>query len=79
MVNLLPCPGSDCAVMACPNLSAADLHRYRPIPVDFLSCLPLYPVYPFSKIRGRSSGAMPIPVSDTVSRFFLSTSMVTVP
>src|SRR5699024_4965562 len=37
--------------------------RYRPIPVDPFSSLPLYPVNPFSNIRGRSSLRMPFPVS----------------
>ena len=43
-INLLPFPGSDCASSLCPSLSAAVLHRYSPIPVDFLSRRPLYPV-----------------------------------
>ena len=45
------------------SLSVTVLQRYRPIPVDFLSSLPLYPVNPFSNTRGRSSAQIPIPVS----------------
>ena len=33
------------------------------MPLAFISIRPTLPVYPFSKIRGKSSGAMPIPVS----------------
>ena len=46
------------------------LQRYSPMPVAFLSLLPLYPVKPFSKIRGRSSFAIPMPVSSMQRIFF---------
>ena len=43
------------------------LERYRPIPEDLVSVLPLYPVNPFSKILGRSSALIPAPVSSITS------------
>ena len=44
-----------------------------------MSARPLYPVNPFSNIRGTSSGAMPIPVSAISSSFSGVTVMVTLP
>ena len=44
--------------------AAAFPARYSPSPLEVRSRRPFSPVYPFSKIRGRSSGAMPMPVSE---------------
>ena len=74
-----PFPTSDVTESETDIFFAACWHRYSPKPVDFLSALPLYPVKPFSKMRGKSSGAMPMPVSATCKTFSGVTEMVTLP
>ena len=61
----VPSPIQDSARILCPRRSQMRLHKYSPIPLAFFCSLPLQPVYPFSKILGKSSGAIPIPVSRT--------------
>lgn len=53
------------AVSPIPSLSQSRLQRYNPMPVEFFPIRPFCPVKPFSKIRDKSSGGMPIPLSLT--------------
>ena len=62
-VNVVPCPSLLSTVMGMCSSSAARRVRYSPSPLALRSSRPFCPVYPFSKMRGRSSGAMPMPVS----------------
>ena len=38
---------TDSISISCPNSKQSDLHKYRPIPVEALYVLPLYPVNDF--------------------------------
>lgn len=50
--------------MDIPSLLHSFLHRYKPIPVDFLfASLPFVPVKPFSNTRVISPFFIPIPLS----------------
>ena len=64
--------------MVWPRLRQIRRHRYSPMPLARVSRRPLRPVNPRSKIRGRSSGAMPMPVS-RMHRSSPSMAMVTEP
>ena len=66
------CPVPERTERPTPSLSHSLWHRYRPSPVESCRIRPLRPVKPFSKIRGRSSGGMPIPLSDTYRSTLLS-------
>lgn len=58
--------------IANPNLLQSFLHRYRPIPVDFLpDRRPLVPVNPFSKTRDNSLSLIPKPLSFIYKMVFL--------
>ena len=69
---LVPFFSSECATISIPGFSQRFLQRYGPIPVARLSCLPLLPVNPFSKIRGSSSFFIPAPSSSTTSHTLFS-------
>ena len=77
-INRLPSPTALSTVKGTASRSAAFFARYSPSPLDFCPMRPLSPVYPRSKIRGRSSGGMPMPVSAIVRTPF-SVRMATVP
>lgn len=79
MRMVVPCSACDSAVMVWFRFRQIRRQRYSPMPLAFLSVLPLQPVKPFSKIRGRSSAAMPIPVSRMHSVFGYSRKIETVP
>ena len=53
--------------------------RYNPSPLDFFSYLPLNPVKPFSKIRGKSSSFIPKPLSSIISLFFSKKILISPP
>ena len=69
-LTAVPFPTSEVTVIVWESFVSIFLQRKSPIPVDFLSSLPLNPVKPFSKIRGKSSGLIPIPFSEMTSQAF---------
>ena len=63
--NRLPCPTCDSSVIRPPKSSTMRRHSVSPRPVPSSLAAPRPPCWKDSKISSRSSGAMPMPVSDT--------------
>ncbi len=79
MHTVVPLPNTDSTQIVCPRFLQMRLHKYNPIPLAFCSYLPLSPVNPFSKMRGKSSFAIPTPVSEIQSVISSFIRMVTLP
>src|SRR6056297_986032 len=58
---------SDLIFIYIPSLSHSFLHRYKPIPVDLIFVLPVFPVYPFLNTLFISLGLIPMPLSFIVN------------
>lgn len=65
-LHLRPLSWHGCHGNLMPQIHTDTPHRYNPIPLARLSHLPAIPVYPLSKMRGISSGAITYPrITDT--------------
>jgi len=64
ILTSVPLPSDELSSIPIPSLSHNFLHKYKPIPVDFLlPSLPLVPVKPLSNTFDNSALFMPMPLS----------------